>query len=207
MQFLTKDGMSYPEFFNQAKKITVYDPLAHLLGSSSDGLIEYSYIDAVKQAGHSCPTVAGAYLMAIKALVHLYPGEIPQRGGLKAEFHEGVTDGVAGVMASVVSLITGCAGEGGFKGLAGNHVRRNLLSFNHPVNGQIRFQRMDTGHAVTISYHPNLVPPSPEVFALLRKILNGVAQQTDKEAFAAGWQERVKMILEQADNPKLVVCS
>ena len=39
------------------------DPLARFLGAAEDGVIEYTYADTVKLAGHSCPTVASAYLM------------------------------------------------------------------------------------------------------------------------------------------------
>ena len=61
--------MQYPTFFDQAPVITMRDPLAALLGAADDGLIDYRYIDAVRLAGHSCPTVAGAYLMARAAMI------------------------------------------------------------------------------------------------------------------------------------------
>ncbi|MGP1615771.1 MAG: hypothetical protein ACTS5Y_12055, partial [Pollutimonas bauzanensis] len=64
--------MSHPSFFDTAARITMYDPLAELLGAADKGLIEYSYTEVVKLAGHSCPTVAGAYLMTLRALKHLY---------------------------------------------------------------------------------------------------------------------------------------
>lgn len=199
--------MSYPVFFNQVRKITVHDPLAQLLGANSDGNIEYSYTDAVKLAGHSCPTVVGAYLMTLKALESLYKGQTPQRGGVKVKFRDGLDEGVAGVIANIVSLLTGCAAEGGFKGLGGNYVRRDLLMFNAPLNDQVLFQRMDTGATVSVSYHPEIVPLEPSVMGLLRKILAGQAQAGEKEEFANGWQDRVRRILEQIDNPELVVCS
>lgn len=184
--------MSYPVFFDQVRKITVHDPLAQLLGSNSDGLIEYSYTDAVKLAGHSCPTVAGAYLMTLKALDYLYQGQVPQRGAVKVLFRDDLDEGVAGVIANVVSLLTGCAAEGGFKGLGGNYVRRDLLLFSAPLSDQIRFERTDTGAAVNVSYHPEIVPLAPSVLGLLRKILGGQAQPTEKKEFANGWQDRVK---------------
>lgn len=199
--------MSYPAFFNQVRKITVHDPLAQLLGANSDGNIEYSYTDAVKLAGHSCPTVAGAYLMTLKALDYLYKGQMPQRGAVKVRFRDGLDEGVAGVIAIVVSLLTGCAAEGGFKGLGGKYVRRDLLSFNAPIDGQIRFERVDTGASVSVSYHPEIVPLEPSVLGLLRKILADQAQAGEKEEFANKWQDRVRKILEQIDSPELVVCS
>jgi hypothetical protein len=60
--------MHFPEFFEIAPRITIHDPLAAFLGAAADGIIEYCYADAVKLAGHSCPTVASAYLMTRAAL-------------------------------------------------------------------------------------------------------------------------------------------
>src|SRR5690606_10496369 len=56
------DIMTFPAFFNAIPAIIMQDPLAQLLGAADAGLIEYTYADTVKLAGHSCPTVAGAYL-------------------------------------------------------------------------------------------------------------------------------------------------
>jgi hypothetical protein len=72
--------MSHPAFFDEVKSITLRDPLAEILGAASDGMMRYSYLDAVKLAGHSCPTVAGAYLMTLKALEKLYPDSVAERG-------------------------------------------------------------------------------------------------------------------------------
>ena len=63
--------MRTPAFFDQVPPIVVHDALAQTLGALHDGLIEYRYLDAVKLAGHSCPTVAGAWLMARHALAAL----------------------------------------------------------------------------------------------------------------------------------------
>lgn len=60
--------MQFPDFFEAAPRITVRDPLARFLGAAEDGIIEYRYADAVRLAGHSCPTVASAYLMTRAAL-------------------------------------------------------------------------------------------------------------------------------------------
>ena len=70
--------MQLQPFFNQAPSIQLYDPLAQFLGATPDGVLEYHYADAVKLCGHSCPTVASAWLMVIKALAALYsPDELP----------------------------------------------------------------------------------------------------------------------------------
>ena len=60
--------MRFPDFFDHAPVIRLHDPLAQLLGSTIDGVMDYRYADAVRLAGHSCPTVAGAFLTAGAAL-------------------------------------------------------------------------------------------------------------------------------------------
>src|SRR3989304_3265406 len=110
--------MSYPAFFNDVRKITLRDPLAEFLGAAEGGAIEYSYLDAVKLAGHSCPTVAGIYLMTLKALKHLYGGEIPERGAIRGAFRDDIASRVTGGRANVASLLTG-APPGGDPPLGG----------------------------------------------------------------------------------------
>jgi len=75
--------MEVPAFYDDVPPILVRDALAETLGAAAGGLMDYRYVDAVKLAGHSCPTVAGAWLMTRAALAHLYPGEIPRRGQLR----------------------------------------------------------------------------------------------------------------------------
>ena len=58
----------FPVYFEQAPTIMVRDPLAEFLGAAEHGLMTYRYVDAVRLAGHSCPTVAGAYLMVCRGL-------------------------------------------------------------------------------------------------------------------------------------------
>jgi len=64
--------MQFPDFFASAPVIRMHDPLAEFLGAAKDGIIEYRYADAVRFAGHSCPTVASAFLMTRAALAALY---------------------------------------------------------------------------------------------------------------------------------------
>ena len=73
--------MPFPQFFDAAPRITVRDPLARFLGAADDGVIDYGYADVVKLAGHSCPTVASAYLMTRAALGSLYPDALPRARG------------------------------------------------------------------------------------------------------------------------------
>src|SRR5512135_146468 len=99
--------MDFPEFFAAAPRITMRDPLAQFLGAASDGIIEYQYADVVKLAGHSCPTVASAYLMTRGALNALYPDALPERGGIRLELRDDRLDGATGVVANVASFLTG----------------------------------------------------------------------------------------------------
>jgi len=199
--------MSHPEFFAAVPRITLHDPLAELLGAAENGLIEYGYTDAVKLAGHSCPTVAGAYLMTLRALAKLYPEGQPERGGIRVELKAAQADGTAGVTAAVAGLLTGAAGEGGFKGLGGRFSRRNLLQFAAGIDAELCFTRMDSGARVTAAYHPEVVPPSPELQELMPKLLSGAASAADKTAFGRLWQMRVKRILiDHFDDQELVLC-
>lgn len=199
--------MAFPAFFALAPRIALHDPLAELLGASDDGLIEYSYEDAVRLAGHSCPTVAGAWLMTVHALKALYPDRPPQRGDIDVTFADEATNGVTGVIANVVGLLTGATTDTGFKGLAGQHDRRNLMHFQGDIPGEIVFTRRDTGDRVAVSYSAQRVPGSPAAMPLLQKILAGQAGATEKQDFAHLWQDRVRRILEAANQPGLVTVS
>lgn len=198
--------MTYPAFFDAVPTLTLHDPLADLLGAASDGLMTYGYTDAVRLAGHSCPTVAGAYLMTLKALGRLFPDCPPERGGIRVELRAGLADGVAGVIASVASLLTGAAGEGGFKGLGGRFSRQNLLRFVAGIDAEIRFTRLDSGAGVSASYHPEVVPALPDMQALMPNILSGTATKEEAAEFGRLWQGRVRLILiDHFDDPELVV--
>ncbi|PLC49758.1 hypothetical protein CR159_10710 [Pollutimonas subterranea] len=196
--------MSHPHFFQTAVSLTMYDPLAELLGAADNGLIEYTYTDIVKLAGHSCPTVAGAYLMTVKALKHLYGDDHPQRGDINVEFRDDQLHHVTGVMANVVGFITGATTDSGFKGLAGKYDRRNLMSFNAPIGGEIQFQRRDTGTKVAVDFNASVVPAEPGLMPMLQKILAGEARPDENRQFANDWQERVGTILANADHPDLI---
>jgi hypothetical protein len=199
--------VSFPEFFAAVPRVTLHDPLAEVLGAADRGLIEYGYADAVRLAGHSCPTVAGAYLMTLQALRRLYPEGVPQRGGVRVELRAAQADGTAGVVAAVAGLITGAAGEGGFQGLAGRFSRRALLQFAAPVEGDMRFTRIDTAAQVTVHYHPETVPPPPELTAMMPALLAGSASPSEQAEFGRLWQMRVKRILiDHFDDPALVRC-
>lgn len=198
--------MSYPDFFEQAPSIVMHDALAEFLGACSDGLMTYRYVDAVRLAGHSCPTVAGAYLMTRRALGLLYPDTVPERGAIRVWFPSASDEGLTGVIASVAGLITGAAGEGGFKGIGGRYARQDLMRFAADVNAQVCFERIDTGAFVQLEAQLHRVPADARMGALLREILAESASADDAKAFAALWQERVRRILiDHADDPELIV--
>jgi len=197
--------MHVPAFFEDVPAITVLDPLADLLGAAVQGRIEYRYVDAVKLAGHSCPTVASSWLMTAKALARLYPDSLPERGNIKVEVRGAQDDGAEGVVAMVAGLITGASGAGGFKGIAGRHSRRNLLAFGVPFRGRLRFTRLDTQRAVEANYHPERVPMPPDMKALLASATAPNANEDTRRAFAQRWQEWVRVILiDHRDDPHLV---
>jgi formylmethanofuran dehydrogenase subunit E len=187
--------MNYPDFFDSVPQIKMHDPLADFLGAVNDGVIEYRYIDVVKLAGHSCPTVASAYWMTYQALQALYGNDLPERGAIRVEFREGSLTGVTGVVANVISMLTGATHDTGFKGIAGHFDRRNLLFFGADVPLEIRFMRLDTGAQVDVVANIRQVPSNPEMPVLMQRSLSGEASVEEAQRFGALWQERVRCIL------------
>lgn len=191
--------MSFPDFFDRAPVIVMRDPLADFLGAASDGVIEYRFADAVRLAGHSCPTVASAFLMVRAALKALYGEELPRRGEIRVDMAEARDAGVAGVMAAVATLITGAADEGGFKGLGGQFARRRRLFFGEEVPGTLRLTRLDTGATATASARLDSIPGDPRMGELLPLCLAGQASAQERRLFGELWQDRVRRVLEHAD--------
>lgn len=197
--------MQVPPFFDAVPPVAMRDPLAETLGAADDGIIEYGYVDAVKLAGHSCPTVAGAWLMTVKALSRLYGDELPRRGEVRVELQQPHDEGVAGVIGNVAGLLTGAAGDGGFKGLAGRFSRRGLLAYGAPIDGDIRYTRTDTGKSVEVAYHPEVVERPAELKALMQAALLPSADAQARRAFGSAWQEWVRrIVVDHADDPALV---
>jgi hypothetical protein len=187
--------MPHPEFFDLVPTLTLRDPLADLLGAAAEGLIEYRYADAVRLAGHSCPTVAGAWLMTRQALTALYPNTTPERGGLRVQLRDAPNVANAGVVGAVIGLVTGAAGEGGFQGLGGRHGRRGLLEFGIAMAGETRFMRLDTGAGVELGYRPQVVPPDSALPGLMPAVIAGTASASERVEFGRLWQDRVRRIL------------
>lgn len=196
--------MPFPDFFDRAPTIRLFDPLMRFLGGSDDGVLEYGFEDAVKLAGHSCPTVAGAFLMVRAGLRALYGGEMPERGAVRVTFPDGADAGVTGVMANVASLVTGARGDDGFKGIAGRFDRRDLLLFGQAGAGAMTLERLDGGGRAEIVYNAHLVPHRPEIGPLLERCVAGLADADEVKVFGVLWQDRVRRILERADDPELL---
>ncbi|MDA3909660.1 MAG: FmdE family protein [Sulfurimonas sp.] len=197
--------MNYPDFFDEVQTIKVKDPLAFVLGAVIDGDYEFNYLDVVKSAGHSCPTVAGAYLITAEALKALYPDEVAVRGNISVEFKESLEDGVAGVISNVVSQITGATDKSGFKGLAGKFARHSLMDFDAQIDSSARFTRIDNDKSVDVFYDPSSIMPSPNMQALMQKMMGGMAQPAEIKDFGELWQDRVKRIFENTESVVKVV--
>ena len=196
--------MNYPDFFDALTPIDLIDPLAGFLGTFEKGEYTISYLDVLKGSGHSCPTVAGAYLMTYHALKALFPQETAVRGGISIKVAQGIDEGTTGVITNVISYITGATDKSGFKGLNGKFVRHSLMDFEQSVPS-VRFTRLDKQKSVDVFYDPSSIKPDPQQMQLMQLILQGQAKPEEKEEFARLWQERVKRILiDNFDNKDVI---
>lgn len=198
--------MQFPDFFARAPVIRLYDPLADFLGAAGMGMLEYRYEDAVRLAGHSCPTVASAFLMVRAGLNHLYKDATPVRGEIRIDLTEPHDAGVIGVIASIATLITGATADTGFRGLGGQFNRRNRLYFSQPLKaGSMRLTRLDVGRHVEVSVDLSKVPGDPRIAELMPKCLEDEATTDEERLFRLLWQDRVRLLLlEHADNPDVI---
>ncbi len=188
--------MEYPKFYDSVEPFILQDDLAAFLGATKDGEIQIDYIDCVKLAGHSCPTVAGSYILAKVALNKLYGNETPKRSQVKIEFKDAKEHQVTGVIGSVLSFILGSNDSGGFAGIGGKFNRKNLLSYgNSDVNGMVRFARIDNNESITLNLNTSIVPGDPNMQPLMQKTLMGQASKEEAEQFAKLWQARVEYML------------
>ncbi|HIE28588.1 TPA: hypothetical protein EYP66_15010 [Candidatus Poribacteria bacterium] len=194
-----------PDFFYGVEPIKLKDPLAITLGAAKpDEFFVYTYADAVKMAGHSCPVVAGAYKLTQIALGQLYGDETPIRGDIKVTFRSDLDFQVNGPISQVVSLITGAAGESGFHGIGGQRKfsRYNLLTFdgeNEPEYAvcSVLFERIDTGEKVEITYDNEMLPWDDRLNELMPPAVRGTANAEQLALFGQLWQERVRIVLQQ----------
>ena len=190
--------MKYLSFFDEIPKIELYDDLCQFLGVNDDGVIELSYIDIVKSAGHSCATVAGAYLIALKGLKSLFGEELPKRGYIKVELKRSTTDDNTGVVGCVLSNITGATTDYGFGGIpTGKFGRRELLFFEADIDCDVRFTRTDTGKSVDVNYFPKRVV---NPMAILMSAIKPDAKEEDIKSFPVRFQDMVKTVFDHADD-------
>lgn len=197
--------MAFPAFFDQAPALHMQDSLAQMLGTTADGMITYHYADAVRLAGHSCPTVAGAWLSVRAGLQALFPEQIPQRGGISVYLPDREDHGVTGVIAQVLTLVTGAATDNGFKGLGGRHARNHLLHYAQPGVDGMRLRRNDDGQMVEVQFDASTVPFDPAVGALMTAVVRDYADAKQQRQFGELWQDRVRrLLLEHADDPAVI---
>ena len=189
---------NYPNFFDSIPNIILYDDLNKFLGASTDGLITFSYLDITKTAGHSCATVAGAYLIALKGLQALYGDHTPVRGEIKVEISKAPTDDNAGVVGCVLSNITGATTDYGFGGIpTGKYNRRGLLFLEANIESDVCFTRLDTGKKVHVNYHPETVVNPMKI---LKSAIMPDAKKEDIESFPQRFQAMVKTLFDHADS-------
>jgi len=190
--------MNYPKFYDSVESIELVDPLAKVLGAFENGEYEITYLEVVKAAGHSCPTVAGAYLMTQAALKALFGDARAVRGSVKVAFKEDLEDGVAGVIGNVVSHITGATDKSGFKGLGGKFARHSLMDFNADINSSARFTRVDNSKSVDVIYNPSAIPADQAMMPLMQKMQMQTATSDDIAKFGELWQDRVERIFQNS---------
>jgi len=189
--------MEYLKFFDDIEKIIIIDDLAKFLGVNKDGKIDIGYPDIVKSAGHSCATVAGAYLMALKGLKALYKDELPRRGEIKVELKKTPTEENTGVVGCVLSNITGATTDYGFGGIpGGKYNRRDLLFYGADIQSDVRFTRLDTNESVEVDYRPKRVV---DPMGILMSAIKDDAKEEDIKSFPARFQEMVKTVFDNSD--------
>jgi hypothetical protein len=197
--------MAFPDFFADVPALRLHDGLAQLLRASDDGVIEYHYADAVRRAGHSCPTVAGGWHSARVALRHLYGDELPERGAISVYLNGTEAAGVTGVIGQVLTLVTGAAAANGFHGLGGRHVRSHLLHYAQGDVAGARFKRNDTGAEVEVEIDTSPVAGDPMMRPLMQLTLTGQANAAQRREFGRLWQDRVRrLLIDHADDPEVV---
>ncbi|MBF0417601.1 MAG: hypothetical protein HQL86_05060 [Magnetococcales bacterium] len=182
--------------FPDTPSITLRDPLAELLGSGEEPFV-YTFNDAVKLAGHACPTVAGAFLMIRRALELLYPETIPIRGDILITVPNRIEEGVTGPITQIFTLVSGAAGLNGFKGLSGQFNRMNLMRFQEGLGGAAPFvfETISTGRKVALVYSPASIPADPRMGEIMPLVLSHRAMPELRTEFGQLWRQRVEAIL------------
>ncbi len=195
------------DFMKQAPTIKLREPLAWTLGTFEDenNIFEYSFIDTVKMAGHSCPTVSAAYIGCLTTLKKLYPDSVPVRGEISVIVYGDAEEGVYGVIAQVFSFITGACTNTGFKGLGSKFNRKDLLKFSPdtPDLGAMcfEFERLDNKKKVLLKINhgglPSIGIKEQKMGELLNKTIMETSEKEDIREFQDLWMEKVEKIIKQ----------
>ena len=204
---------TFQDFLEEVKPIKLKEPLAVTLGALKEGVtvLEYTFIDVVKFAGHACPTVAGAYLCCLKALERLYPDEIPVRGEIAVTVYGESDEGVYGVMAQVFTFLTGAAPITGFRGLGHKFGRKDLLKFSpakiEPQAMCFEFSRLDNARTVLVKFYPQHIPFPTEkakrTGELLEMVIWEAASEEQRREFQELWLEKVEdMLLQRKESDR-----
>jgi hypothetical protein len=145
-------------------------------------------------------------LIGRAALAALYPDEPAERGNIAVRMPAPEDEGVTGVMAQVLTLLTGAAADNGFQGMRGRFKRKGLLSFAEHREGEaIIFRRLDNDACVAVTLDVSLIPADPAQGERLMAILQDCANPSQQIAFADAWQDRVRrLLLEFADDPRVI---
>jgi len=193
--------MKYLKFFDEIEKIIVHDELCKFLGVNEDGVLEFSYADIVKSAGHSCGTVSGAYLISLEGLKELYSNEeLPERGMIKVELKKTEEEENTGVVGFVLSNITGATTNYGFGGSpTGKFNRRGTLIYGSNIKQDVVLTNIKTGEKVGIDYKPQRIVKPMEI---LMSAIKENATKEDIESFPKRFQDMVKHIF---DNKEKVI--
>lgn len=199
----------FADALERVEPVRLSEPLAQTLGAfdGDAAVVEYSYVDVVKLAGHACPTTAAAFECCRAALARLYPDEMPVRGNIEVTVYGEPDDGVYGVIGQVFGLITGAAPETGFKGLATFYRRKDLLKYEaakpDATGMTFQFRRKDNGRTVRCRIDPDRLPERPpeeasRIGGLLKRVLWEAANKEDIEDFRDLWRRGVTAVFESA---------
>lgn len=182
--------------------IQIRDPVAEVLGLVPNGEpLVVDYWSVVTHAGHSCPAAAGGYRLAQTGLDALYPDSLPVRSDVSVTAAAPEDAHPYGVIAGIISHVTGASDQRGFAGLGdGFGDRQNLLRFDgfEAEGVAFEFGRTDTGEAVRVTYRLGDVP-RPADLGLLESVLDGSASDDEVAAFREAWHSRVRAVLDRED--------
>ncbi len=189
--------MKHLDFFDKIEKIVLKDELLQFLWVNNDGIIDFSYVDIVKSAGHSCGTVAWAYLIALKWLKALYWEELPNRWRIKVEIKKDPSDDNAWVIWCVLSNITWATTNYWFGWIpTWKFNRRNTLFYNVDIENDVRLTDLETWKSVEVNYRPwKVVNP----MQILKSAIWPNAIEEDKKTFPVRFQKMVETIFENTD--------